>query len=63
MVELLPCPFCGGEPHLDRHDIFCDCGAMMKIPAYVLVAESADGYPTYEEAKQEMIDLWNTRKS
>lgn len=60
MVELLPCPFCGEEPHLDRHDIFCDCGAKIEIP---LFKENVDGFPTYEEARQEMIDAWNTRAS
>ena len=59
MTKLLPCPFCGGEPHLDRHDIFCDCGVKILIPTY----GDIDGYRTYEEAKQEMIDLWNTRTS
>lgn len=63
MIELLPCPFCGGEPHLDRHDIFCDCGAMIKIPLHVLEEKDNLGiFPTYEEARQKMIDLWNTRK-
>ena len=61
MAELLHCPFCGEMPHLDRHDIFCDCGAMIKIPLYVSGKESVGGFPTYEEAKQEMIETWNTR--
>ena len=59
--KLKPCPFCGEEAHLDRHDIFCDCGAKIEIPLYVSGKESVGGYPTYEEAMQEMIDLWNTR--
>ena len=62
MIELLPCPFCGGRPHLDRHDIFCDCGAQIEIPLFVFGEESVDDFPTYEEARQKMIDLWNTRK-
>ena len=61
MAELLPCPFCGEKPHLDRHDIFCDCGATIEIPLFVTGKESVDGFPTYEEARQEMIDRWNTR--
>ena len=61
MTELKPCPFCGGEATLDRHDIFCDCGVKMEIPMYVMGKESIDGFPTYEEARQEMIDAWNRR--
>lgn len=60
--ELKPCPFCGEKPTLDRHDIFCDmCGVKMEIPLFVHSKESIDGYPTYEEARQEMIDTWNRR--
>ena len=61
MVKLKRCPFCGGIPYLDRHDIFCDCGAKIKIPLYASDKQNIEGYPTYEEARQEMIDLWNTR--
>ena len=33
----------------------------ISIPLYVSDEQNIDGYPTYEEARQEMIDLWNTR--
>ena len=59
--ELKPCPFCGDEAHLDRHDIFCDCGAKIEIPQYVNSKVSIGGFPTYEEAKQQMIEAWNRR--
>ena len=61
MTELKPCPFCGEKPILDRHDIFCDCGVKMQIPMYVLGKESVGDFPTYEEARQEMIEAWNRR--
>ena len=59
--KLKPCPFCGDEAHLDRHDIFCDCGVKMVIPMFVHGKESVGGFPTYEEARQEMIKKWNRR--
>ena len=31
------------------------------IGAVVSDEQNIEGYPTYEEARQEMIDLWNTR--
>lgn len=61
MDKLKPCPFCGEQPHLDRHDIFCDCGVKIEIPLYVSGRKTVGGYPTYEEARQDMIDSWNTR--
>jgi Lar family restriction alleviation protein len=55
--ELKPCPFCGEKPCLDRHEIFCDCcGAKMPIPIY-----GGEGFPTYQEARQEMIENWEMR--
>ena len=61
MAELKPCPFCGGTPHLDREDIFCDCGAKMPIPIHVFGLVRDGEFPTYAEAKAEMIEAWNRR--
>ena len=62
MLGLKPCPFCGGKAILDRHDIFCDsCEVKMQIPLYVTGNKSVGDFPTYEEARQEMIDNWNRR--
>lgn len=55
------CPFCGEKAHLDRHDIFCDCGAKITIPLYVDGKESVSGFLTYKEARKEMIEAWNSR--
>lgn len=60
-TNLKPCPFCGGEAHLDRHDIFCDCGVKIEIPLYVSGLTSVGGFPTYEEAVQMMVEAWNDR--
>jgi Lar family restriction alleviation protein len=62
MAELKPCPFCGGEAHLDREEIFCDiCGAKMPIELYVYGSVACDRFPTYQEARAEMIESWNRR--
>lgn len=61
MAELKPCPFCGDKPHLDREEIFCDCGAKMPLPIYEYGLGADGGFPTYKEAKAEMIEAWNRR--
>lgn len=60
-IELKPCPFCGEVPHLDRDEIFCDCGAKMPMPLYVWGIAEHDGFPTNTEAKALMIEAWNRR--
>lgn len=58
MSELKCCPFCGGEAILDREDIFCDyCHLSMRIDDRLYNRE----VETYEEAKQQAIENWNTR--
>ena len=62
MSELRQCPFCGGKPILDREAISCfDCGVIMPIDIYVSGGERIGGFPSYEEARQEMIEDWNRR--
>lgn len=61
MIKLKPCPFCGDVPHLDRHEIFCDCGAKLQIDEFRYQVMDNGLYPTYEEAKQMMVDAWNRR--
>lgn len=60
MGELLPCPFCGGQPHIDfsheagRWDVYefeCDCG----ISAYGPCGHEGD------EAKNATVRKWNAR--
>lgn len=62
MAELKPCPFCGDDPHLDREEIFCGfCGARMPIELYTCGLVADDRFPTYQEARAEMIEAWNRR--
>lgn len=59
MTELKRCPFCGGEAIIDREDIFCDnCFLSMRIDSRVINGEAK----TYEEARKQTIESWNTRK-
>ena len=55
--KLKNCPCCGGQAHLDREDIFCDCGIKIDIYPFLYGGEAKD----YEEAKQIAIDTWNER--
>ena len=58
MDELLPCPFCGEEVIIDREDIFCDhCHLTCRIYDRIYNGETE----TYQEARQQAIDCWNTR--
>ena len=58
MSKLKCCPFCGGEAVIDREDIFCDyCHLSMRIDDRLYNGEAE----TYEEAKQQAIENWNTR--
>ena len=47
---MLPCPVCGGEPHIDHNHVYCSkCGCMPAI---------------FDENKDSLNDhknLWNTR--
>ena len=61
MPELKHCPFCGYIPHLDRHEIFCDCGVKLQIDDFRYQVMDNELYPTYEEAKLMMVDAWNRR--
>lgn len=63
MAKLKPCPLCGGKAMLDKEEIFCgDCHLMLPIQLYVLSYTSVDGFPTYDEARKNMIELWNKRE-
>ena len=58
-IKLKRCPFCGGEVLLDREDIFCDnCHLSMRIFDRYLSREAE----TYQEARIQTIEQWNTRK-
>lgn len=57
-IKLKHCPICGREVVIDREDIFCDyCHLSMRIDDRLYNGEAE----TYEEAKQQAIENWNTR--
>lgn len=61
ITMLKKCPFCGRMPHINKHSIFCDCGANIQIPVYVEGETSLGGLPNYTEARSQMVSAWNTR--
>lgn len=63
MIELKPCPFCGEPPHMDRDEIFCDCGVKFPFPLYEwgCSIENPARFPTHEQAKKVAIERWNER--
>lgn len=62
MIKLKPCPLCDGKAILDKEEIYCeDCYLTLKIQLYVLGSTSVEGFPTYDEARKNMIELWNRK--
>ena len=58
MAELKPRPLCGEEVSIDREYIFCDyCHLICRIDDRIYNGEAE----TYQEARQQAIDCWNTR--
>lgn len=57
--ELLICPCCGGVSMIDKEGIFCNqCHLSMRIDDRLYSKEAE----TYEEARTQTINAWNTRK-
>lgn len=62
--NLKPCPFCGCPPHMDKHEIFCDCGVKFEFPTneWGCSDKNPEGFPTYEQAKEVAVERWNSRE-
>lgn len=62
--NLKPCPFCGCPPHMDRDEIFCDCGVKFPFPVneWGCSEENPEGFPTYEQAEKVAVERWNERE-
>lgn len=58
-IELLPCPFCGGQVKLDEDDFYMFC--CEECGAGITFAKEQDGHAE-DCSREESIDKWNTRK-
>ena len=57
MIKLIHCPFCGGEPQLDYHELL-----FSSIPADFFVKCTKCGIHTKDYADQKnAIEVWNRR--
>ena len=60
--SLKPCPLCGERPHLDREEIFCDCGLRLPFePFYYEQPTELSIMTRMDNALEEAINRWNTR--
>ncbi len=57
VVELLPCPFCNGEPVL--HHV--DYDSCMAWEILCLGCDLCVGYEVWCDDRDKLIKLWNTR--
>ena len=71
MIDLKPCPFCGGKVELDNHRSFEDF-AGNSFTNYISIIECKEcgiamkrypkfGYGTTDEQRKDLIDSWNKR--
>lgn len=61
MSELLPCPFCGGEPAINTGEVEDEgyCWAYITCPLCGILFERSG--ETEDEAKETAANTWNTR--
>jgi hypothetical protein len=49
---------------MDKHEIFCDCGAKFEFPTneWGCSDKNPEGFPTYEQAQEVAVERWNSRE-
>ena len=72
MSELKPCPFCGGKVRIEYYEVdapftFTECGYEIRCkPCGIKFRERLSRMPQFDEradeAKQRLIERWNSRK-
>ena len=62
MIELKPCPFCGGEANITKGERWLDETCTPSKPYYYARCQNCytTGYK-YHPTEKEAIEAWNTR--
>lgn len=62
-IKLLPCPFCGGEAHIEVHKFYEEKTKDFTMKTYGVICDNChtSGRQFYE-SEEEAIEAWNTRK-
>lgn len=58
MPELKPCPFCGGEAHIEKN------AGMTAVRDHVIYCEGCDSYFLLDDVnatEEDIIEAWNRR--
>lgn len=62
-IKLLPCPFCGGEAHIEEHKFWDEKAKGFTVQTYGVVCDNCCSMSwRHHRHKEKAIEQWNTRK-
>lgn len=62
-IKLLPCPFCGGEAHIEEHKFWDEKAKGFTVQTYGVVCDNCCSMSwQHHRHKEKAIEQWNTRK-
>ena len=62
-IKLLPCPFCGGEAHIEEHKFWDEKAKGFPVQTYGVVCDNCCSMSwQHYRHKEKAIEQWNTRK-